>query len=108
MALLRDPHTFGCAHQISIIARGGLDVCDGAHSWFVMKKRSEVTLEARFPVSGSASQTDGVVAYIENQAAHHARRNMRESLSSCCVATAFLTIRRTCWVRQGPSLLTRR
>jgi putative transposase len=28
--------------------------------------------------SVSASQTDGVVAYIENQAAHHARRNYEE------------------------------
>ncbi len=29
---------------------------------------------------------------------------MRKSLSSCCGDTAFLTIRRTCWVRAGPSL----
>jgi len=28
--------------------------------------------------SVSASQTDGVVAYIENQAAHHAKRNYEE------------------------------
>jgi REP element-mobilizing transposase RayT len=28
--------------------------------------------------SVSASQTEGVVAYIENQAAHHARRNYEE------------------------------
>src|ERR1035441_5708715 len=33
---------------------------------------------------------------------------MRKSLLSCCGDTAFLTIRRTCWVRPGPSLLTQR
>jgi hypothetical protein len=29
---------------------------------------------------------------------------MRKSLLSCCGDTAFLSIRRTCWVRRGPSL----
>jgi hypothetical protein len=38
MAVLRDRHTSGCADQVFIIARGGVDVCDGAHRCFVMKK----------------------------------------------------------------------
>jgi len=38
MAVLRDRHTSGCADQVFIIARGGLDVCDGVHRSFVMKK----------------------------------------------------------------------
>jgi len=38
MAVLRDRHTSGCANQVLIIAHGRLDVCDGVHSWFVMKK----------------------------------------------------------------------
>jgi len=35
---LGDRHTSSCPNQISIIAHGGLDVCDGEHRWFVMKK----------------------------------------------------------------------
>jgi hypothetical protein len=31
-------HTSVCSNQIVIIARGGLKVCDAAHSGFVMKK----------------------------------------------------------------------
>jgi len=33
-----DGHTPAVANQIFIIAHSGLDVCDGAHSGFVMKK----------------------------------------------------------------------
>jgi hypothetical protein len=35
---LGDRHTSSCPNQISIIAHGELDVCDGEHRWFVMKK----------------------------------------------------------------------
>lgn len=37
LAVLRGRHTSGCADLILIIARDGLDVCDGAHTCFVMK-----------------------------------------------------------------------
>ena len=38
MAAFGDGHTSGCSDQIAIIAHGGLEVCDGAHRWFVTKK----------------------------------------------------------------------
>jgi hypothetical protein len=45
MAVLRDRHTAGWSNQSFIIAHGGLGVCDGAHSWFVLKKGSGVIAE---------------------------------------------------------------
>jgi len=45
MAVLRDRHTSGWSNQGFIIAHGGLGVCDGAHSWFVLKKGSGVIAE---------------------------------------------------------------
>jgi hypothetical protein len=38
---LRDGHTSGRCDPIVIIALGGLGVCDGVHSGFVMKKVME-------------------------------------------------------------------
>jgi len=35
---LGERHTFDCPNQIFIIANDGMEVCDGAHWLFVMKK----------------------------------------------------------------------
>jgi hypothetical protein len=42
---LRNRHTSAWSNQSFIIAHAGLGVCDGAHSWFVMKKGSGVIAE---------------------------------------------------------------
>src|SRR5208337_5239283 len=42
MAAFGDGHTSSCSDQIAIIAHGGLEVCDGAHKWFVTKEISRV------------------------------------------------------------------
>ena len=40
-----DGRTSGCPNEISIVAHGGWDVCDGAHRSFVMKKVSDEIAE---------------------------------------------------------------
>jgi len=45
VAVFGDGHTSGFFDPIIIIAHGGLGVCDGAHSWFVLKKGSGVIAE---------------------------------------------------------------
>jgi hypothetical protein len=44
-AVLGDGRTSGCPNEISIVAHGGWDVCDGAHRSFVMKKVSDEIAE---------------------------------------------------------------
>ncbi len=40
-AVLGERRTFGCPNQIFIIANNGMEVCDGAHRLFVMKKTAD-------------------------------------------------------------------
>jgi hypothetical protein len=49
-------HTSNCPNQISIIAHGGLDVCDGGHRWFVMKKVRRRIAEVGSPAASYVSK----------------------------------------------------
>ncbi|HXY77641.1 MAG TPA: hypothetical protein VEH47_02425 [Candidatus Acidoferrales bacterium] len=65
-AVWGDGHTSGFFDPIVIVARGGVDVCDGAHRRFVMKKEAGMRSCADchgFDFNGSeADATQGVMA----------------------------------------------
>jgi len=53
MAVFGDGHTFAFSNPIVIIAHGGWEVCDAAHSGFVMKKVRRQVADVGAPVAVS-------------------------------------------------------
>jgi hypothetical protein len=53
---LVDRHTLNCPNQISIIALSGFEVCDDAHTLFVMKAVRVQIAEVETPVASHVSK----------------------------------------------------
>jgi hypothetical protein len=60
---LGDGHTSRCPNQISIVAHGGWEVCDGAHRWFVMKKVRRQIAEVKTPAASTRRGTRALPRY---------------------------------------------